>query len=46
MFYCSASFLKAGQLSGTILVDLEKLELFAGQFYPVILNKGHKSLKS
>ena len=28
------------------MIDLEKLELFTGQFYPVIPNKGHKSRKS
>jgi hypothetical protein len=27
-------------------IDLEKLELFAGQFYPVIPNMGHNSRKS
>ena len=27
-------------------IDLEKLELFTGQFYPVIPNKGHNSRKS
>ena len=29
-----------------IHIDLGKLELFVGQFYPVIPNKGHKSPKS
>jgi hypothetical protein len=29
-----------------INIDLEKPELFTGQFYPLIPNKGHKSLKS
>jgi hypothetical protein len=27
-------------------IDLQKLELFAGRFYPEMLNKGHKSRKS
>ena len=30
----------------TANIDLEKLELFTGRFYPVIPNKGHKSRKS